>query len=321
MQVLVVLCAVFAVSLGQLATFKPAAKEGIPGRYVIKLKEDTSVENFIGTADFKSLGIKVRHTYTIIHGLAVEFPSKYIDKLRALPGIDIIYEDAVMRTMQDIASWGLDRIDQRGYPLDNKLSTRMDGTDQKIYVIDTGIRSTHNDFGGRVTYFWDFEPENRGEDCNGHGTHCSGTAAGTTFGIAKNAELYSGRVLACWGSGAWDDLIKALDQLALESGNRIASLSLGGPAYDIVDEAVERLVKAGVVVVIAAGNSNDDACLYTPARAPSKLTDMTEEKEESTSEIDGLNLLIPKPAHPPPDPEKCIHLSKEEQEITVTSEL
>ncbi|XP_072043203.1 aqualysin-1-like [Amphiura filiformis] len=276
MKSLLILGALLGVTFGTLAPFKQAAEkhERVPGRYIIRLKDGISLDGFMNTAEFNNLNARVRHTYKkVINGLAVDLPPQYVDRLRSLPGIYDVYEGGVMKAMQnDALSWGIDRVDQRGYPLDEKFFARATGSGSNIYVCDTGIRYTHNDFGGRARFYYDFEPGNGGNDCNGHGTHCTGTAGGATFGVARGATLWSARVLNCFGSGIWDDLIEVLDLIALESGKRVVSLSLGGGKYDIVDEAVERCIAAGAVIAVAAGNAYNDACWYTPARAPNAIT-------------------------------------------------
>ncbi|XP_070535132.1 aqualysin-1-like [Ptychodera flava] len=147
-----------------------------------------------------------------------------------------------------------------------------DGTGVNVYIIDTGIRITHIDFDGRAQFFYDALRGN-GNDCNGHGTHCAGTAAGSSYGVAKSASLWAVRVLSCIGFGSNSEVIDGIDQVAsfgITPG--VASMSLGGSISISLDNTVNILKNAGFTVVVAAGNSNDDACNYSPSRSASAIT-------------------------------------------------
>jgi len=176
------------------------------------------------------------------------------------------------------ASWGLDRVDAP-----NRFAS---GEGAHIYVLDTGIRWTHNEFGGRASAAIDATAgwfgrlkvcngeSNCGSDVQGHGTHCAGTAGGETFGIATSALIYSGKVLSDSGSGQWGWTYSSLDWLASTANTpAIASMSLGGSGTQAaMKRAVDYAVNAGVTVVVAAGNSNTDACTFSPAFIPSAVT-------------------------------------------------
>jgi len=174
------------------------------------------------------------------------------------------------------ASWGLGRV---GVP--TGLGNGGQGT--HIYVLDTGVRWTHNDFGGRASAAIDATSgslrvctgeANCGGDVQGHGTHCAGTAGGTTFGVATSALLYSGKVLSDRGSGSWGWTYEALDWLAVNANKpAISSMSLGGSGTQAaMRRAVDTAVNAGVTVVVASGNSNRDACTFSPAFIPSAVS-------------------------------------------------
>ncbi|XP_072033252.1 aqualysin-1-like [Amphiura filiformis] len=194
-----------------------------------------------------------------------------LGKLMALDGVDFVEEDGIAYT-QAVASWGIDRVDQRNLPLDNTYTAPRSGSGTTVYIIDTGLRHSHNDFGGRASYHWDYQPSNGGEDCNGHGTHCGGTASGSTYGLAGGSMLKSVRVLSCQGSGSWTDVISGIESVGQASGMRVGSMSLGGGSNSGVDDAVEAAVANGAVISVAAGNSNANACNYSPAGAPSAIT-------------------------------------------------
>jgi len=174
------------------------------------------------------------------------------------------------------ASWGLDRV--------NAPSRFADGAGANIYVLDTGVRSSHTDFGNRAAPAIDLtsnslvecNPESPecGSDVQGHGTHCAGTAGGTTYGVAVAAKIWAGKVLSDQGSGSWSWSYDALDWLATKSERpAISSMSLGGSGtQNAMQVAVDTAVAAGVTVVVAAGNSNSDACFFSPAFVPSAVT-------------------------------------------------
>lgn len=173
---------------------------------------------------------------------------------------------------QTNATWGIDRVDQRALPLNQTYTWNGNGTGVRAYILDTGIRYSHNEFGGRASFGFDAFGGN-GSDGNGHGTHVAGTVGGATFGIAKNVLLISVRVLNNQGSGTTAGVIAGMDWVA---GNHIkpavANMSLGGSASQAMDDAVTRMFQAGVPVIVAAGNDNLDACNFSPARAANAYT-------------------------------------------------
>lgn len=197
----------------------------------------------------------------------------------------------------EVSSWGLDRIDQPSLPLNNKYSERYDGSDVNVYIVDTGTKGDHKEFSGRYTQGGDFVKENsNGYDMNGHGTHCAGSAAGSSFGAAPNANVIGVKVLNRQGSGDISDVIKgvnwAVNNQKKKFGNKAAviSLSLGGGANTAMDRAVKAAARAGHIVVVAAGNNNNDACKYSPARAggdgqskDSVITVMSSDKRDRRS--------------------------------------
>jgi subtilisin family serine protease len=163
-------------------------------------------------------------------------------------------------------------VDQRDLPLNGAYTYNRTGAGVTVYVIDTGIETSHWDFGGRAWGGYDALGGNA-EDCNGHGTHVAGTVGGATYGVAKSVSLVAVRVLDCGGSGTWADVIAGIDWVRYTHGTpAVANLSLAGWANQAVDDAVQNLIWSGVTVAVAAANASDDACNWSPARSPDALT-------------------------------------------------
>lgn len=222
-------------------------------------------------------GGTLRFTYEhAIKGFAAQLPAAAVQALERNPNVAYVEPDGIVTTMatQTNATWGLDRIDQRNLPLNGTYTYDFTGSGVNVYIIDTGIRLTHNEFGGRA--FTGFDAVTAGgtaNDCNGHGTHVAGTVGGSIYGVAKSVRLYAVRVLNCAGSGTWAGVIAGVDYV---TGNHVkpavANMSLGGGANSALDQAVNNSVAAGVTYAVAAGNSNANACNYSPARAANAIT-------------------------------------------------
>jgi subtilisin family serine protease len=169
-------------------------------------------------------------------------------------------------------TWGIDRIDEADLPLDNTYVYNESGEGVHVYVIDTGIRTTHSEFGGRASVSFDALGGN-GQDCHGHGTHVAGTVGGATYGVAKDATLHAVRVLNCSGSGTTAGVIAGVDWVTQNHQSpAVANMSLGGSASAALDNAVNNSINSGVTYAIAAGNSSANACNYSPARVAAALT-------------------------------------------------
>jgi subtilisin family serine protease len=180
----------------------------------------------------------------------------------------------IMGTENNPPSYGLDRVDQRNLPLDHKYTFPTTASNVHAYIIDTGIRTTHQEFGGRASVGTDTVGDGRnGQDCNGHGTHVSGTVGGSTVGLAKGVKLVAVRVLDCNGSGTNAGVIKGVDWVTKNAIKpAVANMSLGGGASAALDAAVQRSINAGVTYAIAAGNENQNACNDSPARVGAAIT-------------------------------------------------
>ncbi len=195
------------------------------------------------------------------------------------PRVERIEPDAIVTTTQrkkptqSKIAWGLDRIDQRPTRLDNKYIYHFTGIGVTAYIVDTGIRYDHQEFGGRASFGYDFEQRGDGSDCHGHGTHVAGTVGGATYGVAKEVSLVSVRVLDCNGAGTLSGVIAGLDWIAKNAQRpAVANMSLGGARSESLNGAVDNLVASGVPVIVSAGNNRRDACRNSPANAPGAIT-------------------------------------------------
>jgi len=258
------------------------AKGIIKNQYIVILNKDVGSSNEFAQGIAKQHGGKVLQTYdAVLKGFAIYLPdvagTAFVEAMKKNPKVVSVENDTIMKvdaTTQSNPDWGLDRIDQKNLPLDSAYSYLQTGSGTTAYIVDTGILSTHQQFSGRVLSGYTAISDGNGtSDCHGHGTHVAGTVGGSTYGVAKNVSLVPIRILGCDGSGASSNVIAGLDWI-LKNGKKpaVVNMSLGGEANASLDSAVENLFNNGYVMVVAAGNSNTDACSSSPARVSKAIT-------------------------------------------------
>jgi subtilisin family serine protease len=274
---------------GARAAEKPADQPA-GSRHIVVLRADAGDPDAAARDHGRKYGAMVEYVYhNALKGYVATFKGNGAAEVAHDPGVDFVEVDRPVSVhgQQAIPAggpWGLDRIDQHNRPLDGVYRYTSTGAGVTAYIIDTGIRSSHQEFGNRVTAapnrFDAFADGRNAEDCDGHGTHVAATVGGTTYGVAKAVTLTPVRVLDCTGSGSYSGVIRGIDWVTghhAAGAPAVANMSLGGPASAALDAAINNSIADGVTYAVAAGNGNaggkaQDACKYSPARVPAALT-------------------------------------------------
>ncbi|MFF5788006.1 S8 family peptidase [Streptomyces sp. NPDC012693] len=254
----------------------------VAGSYIVTFKD--SVARADVPASARSLTKRhagsLRYTYTAaLRGFAVRMTESEARELAADPSVARVEADAVayaVDTQPTPPSWGLDRVDQRDLPVDKSYTYATTASNVNAYIVDTGIRMTHRDFGNRAVSGYDFiDNDSNASDCQGHGTHVAGTVGGGSYGVAKGVKLIGVRVLNCQGTSGdtWAPVLAGIDWVTKNAVKpAVANMSIGGGKTQSVNDAVAASISSGVTWVVAAGNNNADSCSYSPSSTPSAIT-------------------------------------------------
>ncbi|MFE3994025.1 S8 family serine peptidase [Streptomyces goshikiensis] len=271
------------------------APGAISGSYVVILDASANKEKLAS-----KYGGELQRSYSSgVNGFSASGLSEtQAKRLAADPAVGKVVQNkkfSINATQENPPSWGLDRIDQTATAGDKKYDyPDSAGEGVTAYVIDTGIRVTHKDFGGRATSGFDaVDNDDNADDGNGHGTHVAGTIAGTSHGVAKKAKLVAVRVLDNNGSGSTEQVVAGIDWVTKNhSGPSVANMSLGGGVDEALDEAVKRAIASGVTFAVAAGNDSKDAGQGSPSRVPEAITVASSTIDDEQSSFSNFGSVV-----------------------------
>ncbi|WP_030673262.1 S8 family peptidase [Streptomyces sp. NRRL B-1347] len=263
-----------------------AGETAVPDGWLVVLKDTrgSAVPDVARDLVGRAGGARLGHVYrAALHGFSATMSRARAERVAADPRVSYVRQDTRVRLgataldeTQPDAPWGLDRIDQRRLPLSGTYTYRTTAPDVSVYVIDTGLRTTHQEFGGRASVGVDTVGDGQnGNDCHGHGTHVGGIAAGRTYGVAKQAKVVAVRVLNCQGSATTAGVVAGVDWVTAQKARpAVANMSIGGQPSDVLDNAVRNSIRSGVTYAVSAGSagSSTGACSTSPARLPEAIT-------------------------------------------------
>ncbi|MDX8146803.1 S8 family peptidase [Lentzea sp. BCCO 10_0061] len=292
----VMIAAFAAPATAAVGEIRVSPGENIAGSFIVKLKDGgvTASAQTLGSR----FGGQVGYVYdTVFQGFSVKMSDAQARRLAADPSVEYVERDQVVSTQAtqvNPPSWGLDRIDQRNLPLDQRYTYNSTGSGVNAYIVDTGVRITHRDFGGRARNGYDFVDNDAvAQDGNGHGTHVAGTVAGTLHGVAKQANIVAVRVLNNSGSGTIAGVVAGVNWVASNHVKpAVANMSLGGGANTSLDNAVSGAITRGVTFAVAAGNSNTNAANTSPARVAAALTVGSTDRTDARSSFSNYGPVV-----------------------------
>ncbi|CAM5633475.1 S8 family peptidase [Streptomyces pilosus] len=282
----------------QGTVFGMNAEGAVAGSYLVLLDEQTTSAAKKDLA--REYGGELSRSYgAALEGFAADGLSESeARRLAADPAVGAVVANRTFRTtatQDDPPSWGLDRVDQADTAGDSKYTyPDQAGEGVTAYVIDTGVRVTHKDFGGRATHGYDaVDDDDTADDGNGHGTHVAATIAGSAHGVAKKAKVVAVRVLDDNGSGTTEQVVAGIDWVTKNhKGPSVANMSLGGGADPALDAAVQKAIASGVTFAVAAGNESTDAGQGSPARVPEALTVASSTKDDAQSDFSNYGTAV-----------------------------
>ncbi|OTB09442.1 hypothetical protein M426DRAFT_256596 [Hypoxylon sp. CI-4A] len=278
----------------------------IANRYIVKLKDDITADNVLAPFPpdrLPSVGLKITHVYNAggFKGFAIEIDETLLGSLREHPNVEWIEQDAVVdinaSVIQRRAPWGLGRISHRRRRNTNYVYDSSAGEGTCAYVIDTGIYTQHRDFGGRATFLANFI-DTQNTDGNGHGTHVAGTLGGSTYGVAKKTSLYAVKVLDADGTGSTSSVLAGMDFVTGDARTRrcpngvVSNMSLGGSYSRALNLAAELMVREGIFLAVAIGNSAEDASQTSPASEPSVCTVGASDKSDAAARFSNYGSVL-----------------------------
>ena len=264
--------------------------KAIPNQYIVVLKNAVDARSVASAA-----GVTPQYVYgAALNGFAAQLNAGQLNVLQHNPNVAYVEQDqvATIDTTQTSATWGLDRIDQRNLPLSGTYTYNTTASNVYAYIIDTGIQTSHSDFGGRAAVSYDALGGN-GQDCNGHGTHVAGTVGGTRYGVAKAVRLRAVRVLNCSGSGSYSQVIAGVNWVTSNHASpAVANMSLGGSFSSSLNSAVTNMINSGVFTAVAAGNSNANACNSSPSSVSSAYTTAASDRTDTKASFSNYGSCV-----------------------------